>query len=106
MPFPANWLEELVVEWLELQGFTISTSVAVSARAGGRWSPDVVGARLIDREHLLIRQCEATTWITPGPGQAAKKFADKFSEKIEKAVRRRLRKRYDSTLLRSSILAL
>jgi hypothetical protein len=21
MPFPANWLEELIVEWLDLEGF-------------------------------------------------------------------------------------
>jgi hypothetical protein len=46
MPFPANWLEELVIEWLDLEGFAISTAVSVNAGPGGRWVPDVVGAKL------------------------------------------------------------
>lgn len=86
MPFPANWLEELLVEWLELQGFTISTSVFVPTPRGGRLSPDVVGAKLADGR-LLIRHCEATMWLINGPIQVAKRFRKKFSEKIEDAVR-------------------
>ena len=46
MPFPANWLEELVVEWLDLDGFAASTSIDVPAPPGGRLGPDVVGAKL------------------------------------------------------------
>lgn len=88
MPFPANWLEELVVEWLELLGFTISTSVSIPARPGGKWAPDVVGARLNKEGGLLIRHCEATMWLIQGPEKVKKKFTDKFSAKVETAVRR------------------
>jgi hypothetical protein len=87
MPFPANWLEELLVEWLELQGFTISTSVSVPAPPGGKWTPDVVGARLDREGHLLIRHCEASMWLIQAPSKVAAKFADKFSQKVEAAVR-------------------
>ena len=67
MPFPSNWLEELVVEWLELEGFTISTSLFVSAEKGGRFAPDVVGARIdLPSRQLVIRHCEATTWLFRG----------------------------------------
>jgi len=87
MPFPANWLEELVAEWLELEGFTISTSVFVPAARGGRWSPDVVGAKLGTDGRLLIRHCEATMWLTHGPKNVTERFTKKFSKLIEDAVR-------------------
>jgi len=86
MPFPANWLEELVAEWLELKGFTISTSVFVPSPRGGRWSPDVVGAKLDADGRLLIRHCEATMWLIDGPEKVAKRFKKKFSEEIKEAV--------------------
>jgi hypothetical protein len=87
MPFPANWLEELVVEWLDLDGFAISTSVHVPAERGGRWVPDVVGAKLEDGR-LLIRHCEATMWLAQGPGDTVTRFAGKFSEPVETRVRK------------------
>ncbi len=86
MPFPANWLEELVLEWLDLLGFTTSTRVFVSAAPGGRWAPDVVGAKLVEGK-LVIRHCEATMWLIQGPKDVAKKFAAKFHEGIKDAVR-------------------
>jgi hypothetical protein len=87
MPFPANWLEELVVEWLDLDGFAISTAVHVPAGPGGRWVPDVAGAKLEDGR-LLIRHCEATMWLTQGPDDAVRKFERKFSEHVEIEVRK------------------
>ncbi len=88
MPFPANWLEELVVEWLDLEGFAISTAVSVNARPGGRWVPDVVGAKLDGEDRLIIRHCEATMWLTQNPDSAAKAFKGKFSDDVEGAVRK------------------
>jgi hypothetical protein len=87
MPFPANWLEELVVEWLDLDGFAISTAVVVPAGRGGRWAPDVVGAKLEDGR-LLIRHCEATMALAQGPHNAVSSFKGKFSEDVEGEVRK------------------
>jgi hypothetical protein len=98
MPFPANWLEELVVEWLELEGFATTTAVIIPAgarsnapdlslsRAGGRFVPDAVGARLIDGR-LLIRHCEAAMYLIAAPKDVAKRYVEKFSQQIESAVR-------------------
>ena len=87
MPFPANWLEELVVEWLDLEGFAISTSVSVNAGPGGKWVPDVVGAKLDAEGNLIIRHCEATMWLSQGPDKAVKHFEKQFSNDVAKAVR-------------------
>jgi hypothetical protein len=89
MPFPANWLEELVVEWLDLDGFAISTSIDVPAGGGGRLAPDVVGAKLdMNGQRLLIRQCEAAMHLNDGPEKVAARYAAKFAPKIEERVRR------------------
>ena len=88
MPFPANWLEELIVEWLDLAGFASTTKIKVSAGPGGAFSPDVTGAKLQPEGQLLIRHCEAAMYLIQGPEPQAKKYRDKFSEKIEKAVRK------------------
>ena len=89
MPFPANWLEELVIECLDLEGFVISTSVFVPAVAGGRLSPDVVGAKLNENGCLLIRHCEAAMYLADKPEKVAERYSKKFSSEIEKAVRTR-----------------
>lgn len=87
MPFPANWLEELVVEWLDLDGFAISTSIDVPAGAGGRRAPDVVGAKFdMNGSRLLIRQCETAMHLTR-PEQVATSYSGKFSSNIEERVR-------------------
>jgi hypothetical protein len=87
MPFHANWLEELVAEWLDLAGFATATGIFVPAGPGGRWSPDVVGAKLGDRGRLLIRHCEATMGLAQGAQQVKKKFEEKFQAKVQDAVR-------------------
>lgn len=92
MPFPANWLEELVIEWLDLEGFVISTSVFVPAVAGGRLSPDVVGAKLDANGSLLIRHCEVAMYLADKPEKVAERYSKKFSSEIEKAVRTRFGK--------------
>ena len=89
MPFPANWLEELVIEWLELKGFAISTSVFVPANAGGRSSPDAVGAKRQEDGTLVIRHYEVAMHLIRGPTEMAKDYSKKFSREIEQAVRKR-----------------
>ena len=53
MPFPANWLEELVIEWLDLAKFAISTSIILPAGPGGPWSRAVAGTKM-DAGRLVI----------------------------------------------------
>jgi len=86
MPFPANWLEELIVEWLDLDGFATTTKIRVPAGPGGAWSPDVAGAKLIGRR-LLIRHCECAEFLNQDPEQQAERYKRKFSDKVQKAVR-------------------
>ena len=44
MPFPRTWVEELIIEWLQLEGFLAQSNLPVAvARAGGRLEADVVG---------------------------------------------------------------
>jgi hypothetical protein len=101
MPFPANWLEELVVEWLDLLGFTTSTGVFISTSAGGRWAPDVVGAKL-DAGRLTIRHVEATMWIADGAESAGNRFRKKFSEPVQNEVRRYFRRVFDMHLVQQA----
>jgi hypothetical protein len=87
MPFPANWLEELVVEWLDLDVFAISTSIDVPAPPGGRLGPDVVGAKLdMNGQRLFIRHCEAAMHLA-GPEKVAARYSAKFGSRIEERVR-------------------
>lgn len=47
MPFPRTWLEELVIEWLYLEGFLVEGNLPIGVRGvGGRLEVDVVGARI------------------------------------------------------------
>ncbi len=86
MPFPANWLEELVVEWLDLTGFVVTTSVRNPAAQGGAWKPDAVGAKL-EGGLLLIRHCETATWLNGNPAATAQRYTEKFSPGVRQAVR-------------------
>jgi len=42
MPLPRNWLEELVAEWLSLQGYLVETNI----RLLGKREADVIGVKL------------------------------------------------------------
>ena len=87
MPIPANWLEELVIEWLDLDGFVVSTNVSVPAKPGGKFAPDAVGARVDENGKLVIRHCEAGMFLIDAPKKVAGRYAKKFSPDIQKKVR-------------------
>ena len=87
MPFPANWLEELIVEWLDLEGFASTTKIKVPAGPGGAWAPDVTGAKLVQGQ-LVIRHCEGAMYLIGNPKQQAERYKSKYSEEIEGAVRK------------------
>lgn len=92
MPSPANWLEELVVEWLEVEGFARATSVIIPAglrnndAVRSHFAPDVVGAKLVDGQ-LLIRHCEVPMYLFETPNQVSNKYIEKFSERVQTSVR-------------------
>ncbi|MCK4390619.1 MAG: hypothetical protein KAV83_10345 [Desulfobacterales bacterium] len=47
MPFPKTYVEELIIEWLHLDGFLVEANLPVAVTsAGGRGEADVVGARV------------------------------------------------------------
>lgn len=78
MPFPRTWVEELIAEWLQLDGFLTQTNLPVCvSRAGGRFEADVVGAR-IKAGILEIRHIE-TGGLAGGRSSTVsitKKFGD------------------------------
>ena len=80
MPVPANWLEELVIEWLDLEGFVTSTNISVPAKPGGKFAPDAVGAKRGEKGNLVIRHCEAAMFLIDAPDTVAERYARKFSE--------------------------
>ena len=49
MPFPNTWIEELIAEWLLLEGFLVETNLPYAVgKGGGRGEADVVGAKIKD----------------------------------------------------------
>jgi len=84
MPFPRTWAEELVAEWLQLDGFLAQTNLPVCvSRAGGRFEADVIGAR-IKAGILEIRHIE--TGQLAGGRNSTASIAKKFGEPVVHAV--------------------
>jgi hypothetical protein len=54
MPWGRTWSEELVAEWLELEGFLVTIGLKVrTGKGGGRKEADVVGARIRNINDML-----------------------------------------------------
>jgi len=61
LPFPENWTEELVAEWLGLDGYLVELGLpACVTPQGGRYTADVVGAKIIGKtleiKHIEVGQ--------------------------------------------------
>ena len=55
MPFTKTWTEELVAEWLQLEGYLVEVGLPAGvAVAGGRYVADVVGAKVSDNVLIII----------------------------------------------------
>jgi len=51
LPFPRNWSEELVSEYLELEGYFVRTGHPVPiGKRGGRGEMDVIGIKIVNGE--------------------------------------------------------
>ena len=58
MPYTRTWSEELVAEWLQLDGYFIEISVPYGVtKAGGRFEADVIGVK-IENNILEIKHIE------------------------------------------------
>ena len=90
MPLPRNWLEELVAEWLSLQGYLVETNV----RLVGKREADIIGVKLEDGR-LMIKHVECSVQVAQKPsGEELKrilgKFGDECVETVKKIVQSRL----------------
>jgi len=97
MPFPRTWVEELIIEWLHLDGFLVEANLPVgvpehSKGGGGRFEVDVVGAR-INNNTLEIRHIETGVQVP----ETEEKIEKKFSDKICKAVTSYFKQRFSFT---------
>lgn len=85
MPIPKNWVEELAIEWLTLQGYLVESNVRLQAvKGGGITEADVIGAR-VRNEALEIVHLE-TGALAGGLEANLKRVRDKFQEAKRKVV--------------------
>ena len=84
-----NWVEELVAECLQLQGFLVESGIPVTtAEVGGRQEVDVVGVKGRNNE-LEIRHVECGI-LAQGKKSAeslGKKFSSECQQNVEKHFR-------------------
>ena len=92
MPFAKTWTEELVAEWLQLNGYLVEVGLPAHVTAtGGRYVADVVGAKVsgnvLEIIHVEVGQLS-------GGKQSIASLQNKFSQnvcaKIENYFRQKL----------------
>ena len=93
MPYARTWSEELVAEWLEIEGYSVVIGLPVgTGRGGGRKEADVVGFRFEDRiahvVHIEVGNFAASSKKIIEV--LRKKFERNVEEEIEKYIRERL----------------
>jgi hypothetical protein len=84
MPFPKTWIEELSLEWLQLQGFAAQSNLPIAtAKAGGRFEADILGGR-VKKDTLEIIHIE--TGQLAGGENSTKSVRKKFSVDITESI--------------------
>jgi Holliday junction resolvase-like predicted endonuclease len=76
MPFPRNWAEELVAEWLTLRGYLVLTNV----RLRGRREVDVIGFRVLDDGSYEVFHVEVGA-VWENADKIVERINKRFSEK-------------------------
>lgn len=84
MPFTKTWTEELVAEWLQLNGYLVEAGLPAGVTpAGGRYVADVVGAKVsgnaLEIIHVEVGQLS-------GGKQSVASLGKKFSNNVCKAI--------------------
>ena len=97
MPIPRNWSEELVFEWLALQGYLTEVGVPIGVgKGGGRLEADVIGTRIkktsTERQILEIFHIEIGS-LPSSYEMNAKRLLKKFSDSHVNAVKHRVKTR-------------
>lgn len=86
MGFAKNWLEEIVAEWLSLEGYSVETNVPLKSKmSGGRGEADVLGF-MFNGDYLHIVHAEATVQLTESHADNVEKIKKKFSSENVAAV--------------------
>jgi predicted transposase YbfD/YdcC len=80
MPFPKTWSEELISEWLTLEGYFVETNV----RSHGRKEADIIGVK-IKEDKMEIFHIEIGV-LSGGPKDSEDMINDKFSEENKKSI--------------------
>ena len=85
LPFPTNWGEELISEYLELEGYFVRTNLPVpTEEKGGRGELDILGVKVED-EQLKILHIE--TGIPSRLGEMKRIFASSTTKEIRRIAR-------------------
>ena len=85
LPFPTNWGEELISEYLELEGYFVRTNLPVpTEEKGGRGELDILGLK-VKEEQLKILHVE--TGIPSRLGEMKRKFASSTTKEIRRIAR-------------------
>lgn len=80
MPFPNTWTEELITEWLLLEGFLVEANLPVATGGpGGRKEADVVGAKIEDG---VLKILHIETGPLSGGKNDIERINNKFSPKV------------------------
>ncbi|MFG1449611.1 MAG: hypothetical protein AAE983_03090 [Thermoplasmataceae archaeon] len=94
MAFAKNWLEEVVSEWLSLEGYSVETNVPLKSKSGGgRNEADVLGF-LFNGEFLEVVHAEATVQLTQSHDRNVENIERKFSSENTDAVLEIAKSRY------------
>jgi hypothetical protein len=91
LPIANTWTEELIAEWLHLDGFLVEIGLpAAGSGRGGRREADVVGGR-VNSGKLQVCHCEAAEWlIDRSATEVATQYQNKFSKDVTDSVGRYL----------------
>lgn len=85
MPFPRTWSEELLAEWLQIEGYLVEVGIPIrSGPRGGRSEADILGVRARN-DQLEIYHIEVGT-LAGNPQENAKMIQNKFSQFREDAI--------------------
>jgi hypothetical protein len=101
MPFPRTWSEDLIAEWLQLEGYFVETGVPIrSGRKGGRSEANVLGIRL-KADMLEIFHIEVGS-LTGNPKDNAEMIKEKFSDERVDALREYVSRKLEFSTAKST----
>lgn len=83
MPFPRNWTEELVSEYLQLDGCLVETGHPVQIKGGGRKELDVLGFKVEEGELEIIH-------VETGVPSSIKDLKETIEWKFDSVARREI----------------